>query len=446
MHPTRNASSKPKSSEPIRDIIARVSPDLAPMPHMECYFEALDAAQTGPARVCLSYPPQHSKSTVNFHAIARAMLAGQSVIFATYSAEFASYQMRRARKVAEQAGVRFRADSRAICEWYTEEGGVMTAVGLGGAVTGKPADLIIIDDPVKGYAEAQSRAMRESTDDWLRASILTRANPGTSVFVVHTRFHPDDIIGRLSAEGWRTINLPAISDAGEALWPQERPIEFLREQQTQLGEHMFAALYQGQPRPRGQELFGAPHYYDGMPPDGYRLGIGVDLAYTKRTSSDYSVAVVLAEYANRYYLLDVVRKQCTAPDFGAHLTALMSRYPGARARIYAHGTELGSIDFFRRASGVYIDAMPATADKFVRAQPLSAAWNRGEVMLPRAAPWLGEFVREVTEFTGVNDPHDDCVDAMAAAFDEVRVARGPGTHAPVQVLGQRRTVGLRKSF
>ncbi len=416
------------------------------MPHMAPFFAALDRSTREPVRVLFSVPPQHGKSTIAFHAIARSMLAGRSVIFGTYSAEFASYQMRRARKVAEKAGVRFRSDSRAICEWYTEEGGVLTAVGLGGAVTGKPADLIIIDDPIKGYQEAASRAMRDNTDDWLRASVLSRANPNTSVFVVHTRFHPDDIIGRLSKEGWTYINFPAIADDGSALWPEERPAKFLEDQRAQLGEHMFAALYQGQPRPRGQELFGAPHYYDSAPAAGYRLGIGVDLAYTSKTSSDYSVAVCVAELGGRFYVLDVLRKQCTAPDFGAHLSAFKARYPGARMRAYAHGTELGSIDFFKRASGVHVHAMQAIGDKFVRAQGVSAAWNRGEVLLPRAAPWLGEFAGEVTAFTGVNDPHDDCVDALAAAFDEARTGALPHAAEPIRIVTRRESAGLKGVF
>lgn len=437
------ATNEPRATESIVDTIKRTSPELRPMPHMSRLFELVDRAETEPVRVCLSIPPRHGKSTVAFHALARAMLAGRSTIFATYSAEFASYQMRKARTLAEKAGVQFRSDSRATCEWYATNGAVNSAVGLGGAVTGKSADLIIVDDPIKGYAEAASRASRQNVDDWIRGSVLTRAVPHTSVFVIHTRWHPDDLIGRLSSEGWEHITMPAILEDGAALWPEERPLAFLEEQRKQLGEHMFAALYQGSPRPRGQELFGAPTYYDAPPVAGYRLGIGVDLAYSSKTSSDYSVAVCVAHNGHRSYVLDVLRRQCSAPDFGAHLAAFKAKWPGARMRAYAHGTELGAIDFFKRTTGVLVDARPATGDKFVRAQATSAAWNRGELMVPRTAPWLGDFVSEVCAFTGVNDPHDDCVDALAAAYDEAIVGELPGAGSPVRVIQRSTTSGLR---
>jgi predicted phage terminase large subunit-like protein len=179
---------------------------------------------------------------------------------------------------------------------------------------------------------------------------------------------------------------------------------------------------------------------------GYQLGIGVDLAYSSRTSSDYSVAVCVAIERGKAHVIDVLRRQCSAPEFGSYLAAWRAKYPGARLRAYAHGTELGAIDYFKRSAGVNVEAMQCTGDKFVRAQPVSAAWNRGEVLVPRSAPWLGDFVSEVTEFTGVNDPHDDCVDALAAAYDEARAAVAASTSTPVSVMKPRQTAGLRKAF
>lgn len=405
------------SLEPISDYIARVSPSLKPMPHFAPLFDELDRTHCEPVRLLLSVGPQHGKSTVAFHVIARAVQAGLSVIYATYSHEFASFQARRARRVAEQAGVEFRSDSRGISEWYTQSGGVFTAVGVGGSVTGKPADLIFVDDPVKGYTEAASHAYRTQLEDWMNSAVLPRANPRTSVVIIHTRFHPADLIGTLSKRPeWRYVNLKSIQDNGEALWPEERPLAFLEEQKRQLGDFAFAALYQGEPRPRGQEVFGLPTFYEAAPDYGYTLAIGVDLAYTAKTHSDASVAVVMARANMRYYVLDIVRRQCAAPEFARHLQALITRYPGARMTAYVGGTEKGTVDFFRR-EGIPINATAAIGDKFSRAQQAAAAWNRGDLMVPHSAPWLTQALEEICSFTGVNDPHDDVIDAMCSAFD-----------------------------
>jgi predicted phage terminase large subunit-like protein len=415
------------------------------MRHFAPLFSELDRMRGEPVRLLLSVGPQHGKSTVAFHTVARAVDAGLSVIYATYSHDFATFQARRARRIAEAAGVRFRSDSRAINEWYTENGGVFTAVGAGGSVTGKPADLIFVDDPIKGYAEAASHAYRLQVEDWMNSAVLPRANPRTSIVVIHTRFHPSDLIGTLSKSSeWKYINLPAISDAGEALWPEERPIEFLLAQKRQLGDFSFAALYQGEPRPRGQEVFGAPTLYQDLPSFGYQMAIGVDFAYSAKSQADASAAVVMSRQNDNYYVHEVVRKQCSSPEFAGHLRALHTRYPAAKIFAYVGGTELGIKDFFRR-EGIPLDTEPARTDKFQRAQATAAAWNRGSIAVPATSPpWLSYFLDEIGAFTGVNDPHDDMIDAMCSAFDTLAKYNPHGDK--IDVVRKNLSSGMRRAW
>jgi predicted phage terminase large subunit-like protein len=163
-------------------------------------------------------------------------------------------------------------------------------------------------------------------------------------------------------------------------------------------------------------LFNDVHHYDTLPAS-YRVTIGIDLAYTVKKHADHSVAVVAArDPAGVFYILHVERRQCAAPDFALTLATLRARFPGATLASYVSGTERGSLDFMAR-QGAPVTPLTARADKFTRAQLTAAAWNAGRILLPREGRWLNPFVEEIAGFTGVNDRHDDQVDALVSAFD-----------------------------
>jgi predicted phage terminase large subunit-like protein len=227
----------------------------------------------------------------------------------------------------------------------------------------------------------------------------------------------------VSAEGWPVISLRAIAEPGDtdgradgdALWPARWPAEALEKRRALVGEYGWASLFQGRPRPRGGTVFGDPHYYDRLPEAAYRIGHGCDLAYTAKTSSDYSVCVTLYQCGDMFYVADVQRKQVDAPSFTLTLKAQQSTHPGPMLW-HASGTEKGAAQFIQRVLPQF-RVKQTTADKFVRAQSVAAAWNAGKVLVPRRAPWLDVFVAEVCGFTGVGDVHDDQVDALASAHD-----------------------------
>jgi predicted phage terminase large subunit-like protein len=162
-----------------------------------------------------------------------------------------------------------------------------------------------------------------------------------------------------------------------------------------------------------------------------KICIGLDFAYTAKTSADYSAAVVLAQIGDLYFVLDVLRIHCEPREFRARIPVLLESYRKHFASIfcgaYVAATEAGGIEFIREAN-IPIEAMQATIDKFQRAIPVATAWNEGRIFLPHEAPWLDAFTAEVTGFTGTKkDRHDDMVDALAAAFDCLGVPQGVPT-------------------
>jgi predicted phage terminase large subunit-like protein len=339
----------------------------------------------------------------------------------SYAAAKAEHESLSMQWLAEAAGLGPEGSRKA---WRTKDGSSLVAPGIGGPLTGYGIDgILVVDDPHKDRRDVESSVLRQHVIDWFRAVAMTRLHPSASVIIVQTRWHPADLYGHQAEQGWQAINLPAIDDSGAALWPELRDAAFLEDIRAEIGEYEWASLYQGSPRPRGGTVFAEPHYYDRLPDRGYSIGHGCDLAYTAKTHADYSVVISALARDGHIYVADVVRKQVDAPSFTLTLKAQQSKYPAGRMVWHASGTEKGSGQFIRRQLGPRFEVKTASADKFVRAQPVAAAWNAGKVLLPREAPWLDTFLSEVCAFTGVSDLHDDQVDALASAFTALEKQR-----------------------
>lgn len=415
------------SDEPLAEFVHRVSPQFDAPLHLGPLLAELERAEREPVRVLVSVPPRHGKTETILHAIAWWLSRDPRITcgYTGYATPFAWSKSGIAREYARRAGVQLRTDANSKAEWRTTAGGGLLATGVGGPLTGYGVDRLIVDDPHKNRREAESSVLRSHVLEWATSTAFTRLEPGGSVFVVHTRWHPSDLIGSLAKQdgvAWKTIDLPAINDAGEALWPERWPAEALRNRRLEVGEYDWASLYQGQPRPRGGAVFGDAHLY-GSRPLRVSITIGLDFAYTAKTSSDYSTAVVLAKdldsdpRAPVFYVLECLREQTEPERFAAMLKALQARHPDASLHAYIAGTERGNIALIGKF-GVKVHTRPAVGDKFVRSQPAAAAWNRGAILLPEdGGPKIDALASEAASFTGLNDPHDDLIDALAAAYD-----------------------------
>ena len=287
--------------------------------------QLLDVAKGG-ARVIVCMPPRHGKSELvsrYFPAWFIGTFPERRVMLASYEADFAAGWGAKARDLLDRTGgafgVRVRGDSSARGRWDVvgHEGG-MVSVGVGGAMTGRGADALIIDDLVKNYEEAHSPTQRDRVWDWFRSVAYTRLEPGGSIVVIQTRWHEDDLVGRLlenEAERWQVVSLPALAEAddplgraeGAPLWPSRFDRAALEEKRQTLGSYLWSALYQQRPSPAAGAVFRREWFRTFTDAgDAYRLGevmwpksecrrfCTVDLATSTKTSADYTVIATWA--------------------------------------------------------------------------------------------------------------------------------------------------------
>jgi predicted phage terminase large subunit-like protein len=448
-------------------------PHEPPPPHLMPIIELVERARRERIKVCLSLPPRHGKTVTLLRALGWWLkcFPADTCAYYSYSDTQARSKSRKARAWARNVGIELDPSSKNVAEWRTTlEGGVLSG-GLRGGLTGQGVSgLFIVDDPFKNREEADSLLIRDRVYEAFNEVVFTRLE-GASVIVVHTRWHEDDLIGRLAKEGWEVLNIPAISEEedektppdildrepDEALWPSRFAIDELKAIKKQIGDWSFAALYQGRPRPRGTQVFGEPARFilpRGNPFDatnqylsdwrdfltGKHLVIPCDPAASKSTAADYSVAGVLA--FNKLgldatcWVIDVIRGQWAIPVLVRHLRRLQSSWKclivvEAVAGFKAVPQMLKHVDKNLRI----VEVHPST-DKFQRAQPVAAAWNDQRVLVPMRPEWVDPFLGEVQSFTGVSDATDDQVDMLAHGWNAMsgaivrpprrsRVRRGP---------------------
>ena len=371
MRATRPA---PRSTEfrtiSLPEFIPAISPRYQEPAHLLPLTTALENLFGSSARICVSVPPRHGKSETLLHYIAWLLCRNPmaKILYVSHTATFAAKQSKTARRLARQGGVRLADDSNRADEWETEQGGGLVARGIDGEITGRGFDVIIVDDPIKSRKVAESSAQREAIFDWFTNDVFTRLTPIGSVVVVHTRWHVNDLIGKLVKEqDYERLNLRAIAIAndnggadndngrkpGEALWPDgEWTAEVLADRRQRVGEYAWWSLYQGEPRPRGGAVFGEPTFYDELPIRGYKVGIGIDLAYTAKGQgrADWSVYLEIWKCGEFYYVVEVIRKQVEATAFALTLKARATERPGVRMHWHAAGPEKGTASFFRKRS------------------------------------------------------------------------------------------------
>jgi predicted phage terminase large subunit-like protein len=435
--------------ESLPDFMRRMAPHHPPPRHLDSLIEIVEESRANRLlKVAISMPPGHAKTTLFLNVFAWWLVKfpGDTCAYNSYNSPQAYSKSVTARALAARAGVELSDDTNNKAEWRTTAGGGLLAGGMA-SLTGKRVQgPLVVDDPYSGPLDAYSPAYRESVWNDLMTVAMTRRE-GAPIFLVHTRWHEDDAIGRLKrlskagkVEDWRFINLPALDDAGGALWPEMYPASALLSTKADIGEYNFASLYQGEPRPRGGVLFGEPRYYDPETTsfEGCSFVLAADPAASEKTSADYSAAVVLSVKGTGPeaigYVRRVYRQQVAIPKLVADLQSLQQSFGNATINVESAGG-FKAVPQMLRALGLQrVREIVPIGDKFTRAQPVAAAWNAGRILVPAdSPPWLGPFLDELSKFTGVNDAYDDQTDALAHAWNSVGKAvtyRAPPAGAP----------------
>lgn len=410
-------------------------------PHQVRICEALERVEATPdSRLVITMPPRHGKTEIgNIGFTAWALGRGRAglgpikrVAIASYGAEFAAGLSASVRDhfADDEDGCRMvwpqaqlgaqRSSDRWAFEGVRANRPSCVSTGTGGPLTGKGADLIIIDDPYKNSEEADSPGRRAQVWRWWTSVARTRLQPGGRVVVIQTRWHDDDLAGRLlQRPGWDLLHLPAISDEGAALWPAHYPLAALEAIQEDLGPRDFQALYQGNPVPDvggiwKREWFDAVAY-EGAPAKPVLAITAWDTALETTDGSDYTAWVRMGlDVAGHFWVLGAGRARLDFPDL-------------VRAIDYGHGSPLSEAAVIeRKASGHSalqamrkggrrpVIAIEAEVSKAARARPVTVLAESGRVHVPSDKPFGELLLGEVCRFPAA--PHDDMHDAFVHAL------------------------------
>lgn len=298
----------------------------------------------------------------------------------------------------------------------------MISRGPGSGITGSGGDIIILDDLFKSPEDAYSSARRDKIHDWFLTTILTRLSPGGRIILVGTRWHYDDLIGRLETDPeWTVLHMPAISDDGKALWPERYNMATLLEIRRAQGEHKFSAIYQGRPTPsEGGRFKRAWFQYTDQPlGKNARRVRYYDMAATE-ADGDWTVGLLMAidDTTGKIVIEDVDRGQRSVAVNEEHLL-LTARQdgPSTYIRMEEEGGSSGQTAtraYSKILAGYAFSSCRPTGPKDPRAAAFAAALERGDVKLLRGA-WTRDYVDELCEFPyGI---HDDQVDASSGAYN-----------------------------
>jgi predicted phage terminase large subunit-like protein len=399
--------------------------------------------------IIFSVPPRHGKSFECSH-YAPAWFLGKwpekNVAVASYEADFSATWGRKAREVLEARGpevfgVEVDYTSRAASHWRVKRMrrgrpvyGSMFTAGLGGPLTGRGVHLLVIDDPIKTHVEAQSKRARQKVWDWYTSTAATRLEPGGKVIVIMTRWHEDDLAGRLLQEmkdetgrKFKSFNFPALAEnndllgraPGDPLWPQRFPRQELEAVKLASGPYVWNALYQGKPAAMQGGIFD-PDWFErvnepwGIPQRAVRAW---DLAATE-AEGDFTAGVLLEKVGELFLVRDVVRAQ-VGPDEAEKLIVQTAARDGRNVKIRFE-QERGAAGkilvahFKKLLRGYDVKGAIPTGDKEVRAAPASAVASARRIKVLNAE-WTEDFMTELSTFPRA--PHDDMTDSFASAFN-----------------------------
>lgn len=410
--------------------------------HFKRIAEAMQRVFDGAAdRLRIHMPPRHGKTeTVTIRGVLYLLATrpGVRILVTGYNERFARKLGRKIRNEAIRQGIRLAEDKTASDEWYTADGSLVMARGVGSPPTGEGFDFIFIDDPVRRREDADSVVYRDKVWDWFTDDLLSRLQPSGAIIGVWTRWHEDDLAGRLKAqesEGgdvWEVLSLPAIDEAGNALWPESWPLDVLNRRRRAMikrdGERSWEALFQQNPTPATGDMFDISRIsiIDHAPDDIVAVARAWDAAASK-SAGDYTAAPKLGRTSGGdYVLLDMVRGRWdtgerdrrmreTAIADGPSVIQVVPQDPGSAGKSQA-------VAWVKCFAGFMVAVARPTKNKTLRAGPVSAQVNNGNLLVLKRQ-WTTEFIEELRQFP--NGTNDDQVDALGDAFSAVAQSSVP---------------------
>jgi predicted phage terminase large subunit-like protein len=403
------------------------------------YLEKIASGERVRLIVCM--PPQHGKTTAiteRFPAYLMERNPGIRIILGAYNQTRANKYSRANRRIAESR-IALSREVSASKYWETEAGGSLTAAGLRGGVTGNPADVIIIDDPIKNRAEAESETIRERIYDCYMSDIRSRLQEQGSIIIILTRWHARDLAGMLiadQAEGrdeWEVISLPALAEEndplgraeGEALCPERYSRKYLEDTRATVSAYAWASLYQQRPTPREGGLFNVKLLrYADRAPDGLQWFCYWDLAVQKKAKSSFTAAVAVALGPDgTLWLRDGIRIKEEWPVARSIIKDRMLTDPalhGIEAKL--HGVAAVQ-ELLREPELARVPFQPVNVhlDKYTRALPWATRLGQQKVAVVRGT-WTQWLLSEMESFP--NGAFDDLIDSVSGGTELIAAWSG----------------------
>lgn len=414
--------------------------------HIRLIARKLEAVERGDIRRLMIFmPPRHGKSML-VSEFFPAWYLGRNpehyVIASSYAQELAEDFGRKVRNQLLDPvyqsifpGVGARTDSTSAKRFHTTQNGVYYAVGVGGAITGRGANLLLIDDPIKNREDAESETIRRKMKDWYTSTAYTRLMPDARVVIINTRWHEDDLSGWLQAEhkheNWDVVCLPAIR-GDKALWPEFYSLERLQQIKQSVGLRDWSALYQQSPAPEEGDYFKRDwfRWYE-KKPEHLRIYGASDYAVTA-DGGDYTVHLVAGlDPDDNLYILEMYRAQADSMEWVEAFIDLVKKWKPVE-----WAEENGQIikgvgpfiDKRQRETQAYVyrKQFASAHDKPTRAQAIRGRMAQGKVYFPKDAPWMDQVTHELLHFpTGKNDDVVDAFSLLGRMLAEMVKAKEP---------------------
>ena len=429
--------------------VGRVWPTFISGAHHKRMAEAFERVANGTCkRLIINMPPRHTKSEFASYLLPAWFLGkypGKKVIQASHTAELAVGFGRKVRNLVDSdvyheifPELSLQSDSKAAGRWNTSKGGDYFAIGVGGAVTGKGADVLIIDDPHSEQEAAMAASNPEVYDkviEWYTSGPRQRLQPGGAIVIVMTRWSQRDLTGQVlksaaqrSGEDWEVIEFPAILPSGNPLWPQFWSLEELEALRNELPNAKWQAQYQQNPVGNESAIVKRDWWQiweEDRPPACEYILQTWDTAFEKNNRADYSAGTTWGVFKNdedhgntNLILLNTYKKRVEYPDLKRDVLKEYNMYEpdGVLIEKKASGAPL---IYDLRAMGIPVQEFtPGKGqDKVARLNAVSDIIASGKVWVPNTR-WAEELVDEIAEFP--SGEHDDLVDATTLALMRFR--------------------------
>ena len=429
---------------------------FSPAWHAEVLAAKLQGVGDGSVkRLVVNVPPRHLKSLAASVALPAWLLGHDptlAIVNVTYAQDLSDKFARDCRAIMTSGwyqslfATRLASAREPLAELTTSRGGFRLATSVGGVMTGRGADVILIDDPLKP-TDAMSQSRRAAANDWFDSTLYSRLNDKQkgAIVIVMQRLHEDDLAGHVLRQGgWDVVSFPAVAEedeahaidsplagarafrrsAGEALDPAREPLSALERIRANIGEMNFAAQYQQRPAPAGGGMIKAAwlqRFRLAEPPALDRIVQSWDTANKPSELADYSVCTTWGVQGPRFYLLNVLRKKLSYPELRRAVIEQERLFRPAAIVIEdrASGTQL--IPDLIGDGLSHVARFSPDGDKIMRLHAQSAVIENGFVFVPEEAPWLADYLAELLAFPAGR--HDDQVDSTAQALAWARVKR-----------------------